>query len=262
MNRFLYVLSAAMLLALAYPADAQQRTRRASHDTERDDVRAMDTTVAFARGGTVSLTIRGGEVVVTGWDKDEVRVRTRTEDGAVRFGATSTRVTVELDGYRRGSDAHFEINVPQGTRVSARSQTGEITIRGTKGQVEAGTQSGEIVIADVTGRVDVNTLSGDIDISSADGDAEIKTVSGDVKIDKMKGDVEVETVSGDIVIEGAVSRFVRVRTTGGDVSYDGTIDAQGRYELASHSGDIRRADQRVHLERQRRERLPHDAQAR
>jgi DUF4097 and DUF4098 domain-containing protein YvlB len=32
---------------------------------------------------------------------------------------------------------------------------------------------------------------------------------------------------------------VRAKTTSGGILYDGTIDAAGRYELSSHSGDLK-----------------------
>ena len=46
-------------------------------------------------------------------------------------------------------------------------------------------------------------------------------------------------MSGDIDLRGVTAKLVRAKTTSGDVTYDGTIDPAGRYELGSHSGDIR-----------------------
>jgi DUF4097 and DUF4098 domain-containing protein YvlB len=40
-------------------------------------------------------------------------------------------------------------------------------------------------------------------------------------------------------MRGASAKIVRAKTTSGEVVYDGTIDAAGRYELTSHSGDVK-----------------------
>ena len=53
------------------------------------------------------------------------------------------------------------------------------------------------------------------------------------------GDVRAETTSGDVSLLGVTSRSVFATTVSGEVEYDGTIDANGRYEFHSHSGDIR-----------------------
>jgi DUF4097 and DUF4098 domain-containing protein YvlB len=242
MTRTSFLIGATLVLALAASADGQQRRRtRDDRDHARTDEsgRGIDTTVAFAKGGTVSLTITSGEIVVTAWNRDEVRVQASSEDSGVRFNASSARVTVELAGARRSSDTHIEISVPVGTRVSARAQSGDVSIRGNKADVEASTQSGDIVIDDVAGRVDVNTLSGEVQAEHIEGDVEIKALGGDVTLESIKGDIDIETVSGEITIKSATAKNVRAHTTSGDVTYDGDIDPQGRYELSSHSGDVR-----------------------
>jgi DUF4097 and DUF4098 domain-containing protein YvlB len=66
-------------------------------------------------------------------------------------------------------------------------------------------------------------------------------VSGDIRLTDFKGDFEGETVSGSIDLQNAAGRLVRSHTTSGDLSYEGSIDPSGRYELNAHSGDIRLA---------------------
>src|SRR6185437_1436881 len=52
-------------------------------------------------------------------------------------------------------------------------------------------------------------------------------------------DADVSSVSGDLDLRGMTAKVVRAKTTSGDVTYDGTVDPAGRYELTSHSGDLR-----------------------
>ena len=242
MNRTSRALRVAMLLALALPiATASAQKKRHYVEDDRDPARGVDTTLAFDRRGVVNVSIPSGEIIVTGWDRDQVRVHATSEDAGVRVSATSYRITVELASARRSGDAHIEISVPQGVRVSARAQSGDISVHGTKGAVEAVTQSGDISVEDVAERVDVNSLSGDVGVRQVSGDVEAKSTSGDVSVSDVKGggEITVETVSGEITVTDAAAKVFRGHSVSGDVSYDGTIDPQGRYELSAHSGEIR-----------------------
>jgi DUF4097 and DUF4098 domain-containing protein YvlB len=86
--------------------------------------------------------------------------------------------------------------------------------------------------------VDLGSLSGDITARGLSGNIDISAVSGDITVSDVKGDIEVTSVSADIDLRNIVARYVRAKTTSGDVTYDGTIDSTGRYELGSHSGSV------------------------
>jgi DUF4097 and DUF4098 domain-containing protein YvlB len=228
---------AVLLVALVASAANAQRHR----DYDRDSRTAVDTSFAFDSRGTVSLTLGSGDIIVTGWSRDQVRVHATSENGGIRLDATGSRLTLELSNAYRGDESRFEVTVPVGVRVIARAQSGDISITGTQGEVDARAQSGDIKIGDVASRVDVGTLSGDIEVHGANGDIQIKSVSGDVQVSDFKGDFEGETVSGSIVLRNAAGRYIRSHTTSGDLEYEGNIDPSGRYELSAHSGDIRLA---------------------
>jgi DUF4097 and DUF4098 domain-containing protein YvlB len=228
-----------LLAVLAGSLGAQDRERRAGDRGYRSSV---DTTFAFDQRGTVALGLGGGDIVVTAWSRDQIRIRATSERDNIRLDATSTRVTLEIAGsYRSRGDTRFEVSVPSGVRVVARAQSGDIAVTGVKGDVEARTQSGSVTVDDVGQRLDLVTLSGDVRARNLGGDVQIKTMSGDVEVTGLKGDFEAESVSGSIEIRNAGGRYVRAHTTSGDVGYDGTIDGSGRYELATHSGDVRLA---------------------
>ena len=87
-------------------------------------------------------------------------------------------------------------------------------------------------------RLDINTISGTLTLRSVTADIEISTTSGDIVATDLKRDVEIGTTSGDVSLRGITARTARVRTTSGEVEYEGPIDPAGRYELFSHSGDV------------------------
>jgi len=224
-------LLATVLCAATLPAAAQQNRR------ERDYQSRIDTTYAFDKRGTVSLSLGDGEIIVTAWNRDEVRVRARSERTEMRMEATTSRLSLELARPRSG-DSRYEVTVPVGVRVSARATNGDISITGTRGGVDASSQSGDITIEDVTDMLDVSTLSGDVSARSIVGHVDIRSTSGTLSLVDVKGDVEAASVSGDVILRNVVARYVRGKSTSGDITFDGAVDSTGRYELASHSGDV------------------------
>ena len=249
-NRHYLLIAVALGALTASAADAQSsnrtRTRtttstsssRYSSSDDEDEGTAMDTTVKFDRRGTVSLSIPRGDVIVRAWDRDEVRVHARSEQGALRVDVSSTRLTVDGNGSRSHGETTVEVTVPTGVALIVRTQSGDVTIRDTRGAVEAHAQNGDVEVHGVRGRLDVSTFSGDVHVDDVEGDIELSALSGDAHIGSAKGDIDAKTVSGDIIMDDITAKNVHAQTTSGDVTYDGTIDAQGRYELVSHSGGV------------------------
>ncbi len=226
-----------MLLALALPPSAANAQRRSRYSDDRDNTETrVDTTVAFSRSGTVSLNLPSGEVIVRGWDRDQVKVHATSDDGDIRFNSSSSRLTLEMS-YGRSREGHFEITMPFGAHLSLRTMSADGDVRDTRGDVEVTSQSGDLHLDNI-GRLDLSTLSGDVEVRGVTGDIAAHTISGDFHVDEVKGDVDVETVSGGIEVRGATSKFVRMHSVSGDLVYAGTIDPSGRYELSAHSGEI------------------------
>ena len=223
----------ALLVLATWAAPAAAQSRR----DEEEFASRIDTTFTFDRRGTVVIIAGQGEVDVTAWDRPQIRVRVRSERSLVRLDATSTRVSLDISR-ARGGDTRFEVTVPTGVRVSARSTSGDVAISGTKGAVEARTQNGDLSVSDVGEVVDLNSYSGDITARGIVGNVEITTLNGEVMLSDVKGDVDATSVSGDIDLRNISARYVRAKSTSGDVTFDGAIDNTGRYELGSHSGSV------------------------
>ena len=186
----------------------------------------------------MSVSCPGGAVIVTGADKNEIRVRARTDNGAIRFTSNGSRATLEPASGRGCSDGHFEMTVPVGTKVVATTWSGSVTVRGVHGDVEAHSQSGDVQIRDAGGRLDVESLSGDVVITGVKGETNVNTVSGGVELTGARCDLAIESVSGDIELRDIVAKQIRTHTTSGDVSFAGQILDGGRYEFNTHSGEI------------------------
>ena len=65
----------------------------------------LDTTVRLNLRGTVDLSLVSGKITVRGWELADVKVVASTENGALRFDATSNRVTLRVEQERDQSVA-------------------------------------------------------------------------------------------------------------------------------------------------------------
>jgi len=229
-------------------ARAERARDRAERDRDREEERrereiasALDTTVTFDARGTVTVSCPGGDVVVTGTDRNQIVVKARTERGAIRFVSSGANATLQPAASRGCSDARFEVSMPATARLVANTWSGSLQVSGVRGDVEAHAQSGDIQVRDAGDNLEVQTLSGDVSVAGVRGSANVQSVSGDVTLSGARGDVEVETVSGDIVLRDVVSKQIRTNTTSGDLEFGGTIVDAGRYEFTTHSGELRLA---------------------
>lgn len=226
-NVFPLAVVAAGLAGAPASADAQRR------DRNRDGDR-IDTAFAFDRTGTVVLGNRSATIVVMGWDEAKIRIRATADQGSLTLSVSARQVTLEPS--RSSDDVEIEVWVPRGARVEAHTNSGDITIHGSRGDVDVQTFSGDVDIVDV-GNVTASSLSGDVSIRTSAG-VTATTNNGDLSISDAHGAIDATSISGDVSISRAVSKSVKARATSGDVSYSGTVEQGGRYELNSHSGDI------------------------
>ncbi len=219
-------------------ARAERDRDRLRDREDRERAGALDTVVTFDARGSLSVNCPGGAVIVTGAEKNELRVRARTESGSIRFTSSGGRATLEPVSGRGCSDGRFEVTVPAGTKVVATTWSGSVSVRGVHGDIEAHAQSGDIQVRDAGDRLEIESLAGEVTVAGVKGETVINTVSGDVTLSGSRGNVQLETVSGDIDLRDVIAKQVRVHTTSGDVAFQGAIMDAGRYEFGTHSGEI------------------------
>lgn len=221
--------------------DIQDRHRRSRDrwDDQPDFTSRIDTTIAFSPNGTVDLSSISGDIVVTGWSRNEARIKAWSERGQLRFSASSSRIMIETESRRgRSGETKYELSIPQGARVILQSTSGDITSRDVNGPADLRTTSGDIVLAGASGHVQISTTSGDIQASRLKGNIEVDAVSGEFDVDDVEGTIRVETVSSDIVLRNIKVREATASTVSGEIVYDGGIAKDGRYDFRSHSGNV------------------------
>lgn len=244
---------------------ARQRQRVAEERRARTEERrgpelteAFTRTVRLGRTGTFDLSSVSGDVIITGGGGDDVtidaikRVRDRNQaEAKALLQAIQIQVTertglievrTELPRRRNWSGGvDYTVALPQGANVTVRTVNGSLRITNVRGELRGETVNGD-VIASGAGRLrSLKTVSGDVQLSDAEGDdMTLETVSGDVIARAIKGRaLDLEAVSGDLRFTGVDFERVNLRTISGDIEYAGRLARRGRYDLQTHSGDIR-----------------------
>lgn len=225
--------------------DKERRHRHERRGNDEDwqgdaQLARIDTTFAFREDGIVELSVQARDVIVMAWERKEARVRAETERGRFDVELSASRLILEQKTGGANRDHRtttYEITVPRGVRVMVRSSSGDIQVRGVGGEVDAHSNNGDIRVEDAAS-IDVGTISGDVTLLRVKGRVEATTVSGDLEVREADGDLKLESTSGDLTVEQSRARDVELSTTQGEVSYAGPIDANGRYEFHSHSGNV------------------------
>jgi DUF4097 and DUF4098 domain-containing protein YvlB len=202
-------------------------TRAAGSDTSVEIVKtAHGRNAAEAREMlqlvTVDTTERSGRA--------EVKVRYPDADEAKRRNRRGVNVSVA-----------YIVTAPAGTRISAESISGSISVVDLKADVNATTVSGDVRLSGTHGGSG-KTISGSVEITDAqvDGALESSSVSGDVILRRVTArSVETRSVSGDIRLDDIRSERVTAHSTSAGISFSGWLAKNGRYELKGFSGDVR-----------------------
>ena len=230
-------------------------------------------TIPMEPGGRFTLTNISGDITVAGADDGALTLRVTkrlVDPGAVSESTArdaldrveieirerSGRVAVETEYPRRGLAGRladfirsgraavavdYDVTVPHGVGVAIESISGSVTVEGVDGETSIETVSGDVRLASLPRLTEVEMVSGDLRMTDvgSDDDLSAEAVSGRITIDGVRTpDLEVSTVSGTLSMTRVEAGRVDVETVSGPVTFDGALDADGRYEFESHSGSI------------------------
>lgn len=223
-------------------------------------------TVKIGTDGELTLGNIAGDITVTRANGSEATIeivktaRARTVDEAREFlglvtvtvtersGRAEVKTVYPGDEMRRNNRRNVNVSVaytvsaPAGTRLTIGSVSGSINVSGIKGDVSANSISGSVHIANAGRIASAKSISGDVEIldTQTDGTMEVSSVSGTVTVRKVAArSIDVGSISGSVVVQDARCDRVQAHTISGNVEFGGTLAKGGRYELNSHSGDVR-----------------------
>ena len=221
---------------------AFERTIQTSGST-RLDVSTDRGTIEVVGGRPGRIVVEGAAAVRVGWNVPANAVALAKQVAAappIEHTNDTVRLRLPVDPTaQQAVIMSYRVEVPPGTEVRTRSDSGSTTLRSVDGAVDVRTQSSFIDVADISGAaqlvtgsgnvrahgmsgaVSVTTQSSAITLSGLRSSLRIRTQSGAVNADLTgTGDVEVETGSSAINVNGA-GGGLNVRTQSGRVTVQG-----------------------------------------
>ncbi len=243
------------------------RVRRTAGLYQGGDNRATQSerqtkTVTLGPAGEINVSNLAGDIVVTKGNGDTATIEivktargTTIEDAKEQLRLVQVDVTerggrVEVRSqYTRGvhrrsfsTSVAYAITAPAGTRVTAQSLSGDITVSDIKGDLALNSTSGHIKVSHAGRISSAKTVSGDVEITDTrmDGALEAASISGSVVLRRVRARrVDAGSISGGIVIADLECDRVDAHSFSGDVEFTGPLVKNGRYALKSHSGNVR-----------------------
>lgn len=201
-----------------------------------------DTVLPLQNAKMLSVESPGGSIVVTGWDRDEIRVQaehSRRSFVSVRRTRGGDRLSIEAEANRGPATiVDFRLSVPRSLALDLSGTYTEITVEGVNGEVSAETTQGDVTVRGGSGSVKVSSTTGKILVDGARGSIEAETAADDIRFVNVQGDVVAESAGGDILFENAQATSVDVGTTGGRIAYEGTLVSGGTYFFGAHGGSV------------------------
>lgn len=213
-----FIIAMTFTFVLLVTAIAAPRAR--AEDTNTTTIKFSDPT----KPGTLKVSLKMGDVTITGFDSDEVTVETEleSEDAPVRkdglrvisesatFSLTEKDNVILLDtgefwgGF--GRDAEFNIQVPRNTNV-----------------------------------IVSNGFGGEISVTDIDGDIDVKSLNGEIELDGVGGGVLVETMNGEIsahIAKLSAEKPLSFTSMNGEIDIHLPADAQAKVRLRTQNGAI------------------------
>ncbi len=227
---------------------AYQGRDRGPEQTER-----FSRKIKLGRDGRVSVQNISGDITVTAGGGDEVSIeavkRARGDQSQLasvhidvdeRSGRVDVRTTHTARTDRVSVD--YTIVVPASASVDVKSVSGNLKVSGPHGIVRAETVSGNVATIDTPQLENAKSVSGDVSLTgvAADGDLAATSISGNITAKGVKArGLDFGSVSGDVNVADVTCERLSMKSISGNVEYAGGIAKGGRYEINSHSGDVR-----------------------
>lgn len=211
----------------------------------------------LAATGRVSIANINGNVHISAWDRNEVKIDAvkraysaqRLSEATIDVANTADSVVIKtrysernlnFDSHTRENNPasiEYTLTVPRGARIDrVELVNGSLDIEGVQGDVRASL---------VNGRVKANALSGEVNLSTVNGSVEVNAAG----LAESKG-VNLSSVNGSVVLSvpSGASGQLRASTVHGQINNDfGLTVEEGQYVGRNLTGQIGSGGPRIRL---------------
>jgi DUF4097 and DUF4098 domain-containing protein YvlB len=195
--------------------------------------------------GSVFVSNISGEIIITGWNRDEVEVTGTLGKNVERLDFTREgdltviEVIYPKDG-RNSEGSNITVHVPEGSQLEVKSVSADVAVSGVTGRQRLRSVSGDVTTEVFAADVEADSVSGNVIVGGRDemSHASLTTVSGRIETRAVSGELEASTVSGRIDARGRMLGWARLKTTSGRITLDGGLADGGRFDIGTTSGDV------------------------
>ncbi len=217
---------------------------------------ALSRKIKVGRDGHVSISNISGAITVTAASGDEMSIDAVKRGRGDRRDFDRVHITIddrpgrveiktEYDrAFFRSDDIRvdYTLVVPAGVSLDVSSISGHINVDGVKGTSRFTSVSGNISSTNTPKVEYLRTVSGELSLGgiSQDGSLSISSISGNIDLNGVRTrSLDVNTVSGETRLRDAAVERLTVKGLSGGFEYTGRLARSGRYEVNSHSGNVR-----------------------
>lgn len=196
--------------------------------------------------GVVEISNVNGTIDVTGADRAVVSVKAELAPDVDHVEVTSSGDHTVVRVIRRHSgfgheETHLRVQVPKDSSLEISGVSANVTTAGVLGAQRLKTVSGDITAEIGASEIEVKSVSGSLKLRGKGQPSKlhVSTVSGDLELKHAAGDLEATTVSGEATVELDPAHSVRLRSTSGDLTFEGRLVRGADFDAQSVSGDLK-----------------------
>lgn len=229
-----------------YYSKVEKSTKSYSGENEQDG----NITKEFKAksGGRINMDLRaGGEINVSGWDKEIVKIEIFDEDNSAEYQFKNEDGNVEItsdftEKRENHTNIKLEISVPENYNIEFNTLGGAVNASNIKGEIKGETMGGGLKFTGIAGLLKTKTMGGAIKIKDCNVDGEVETMGGGITLENVTGDLSTSTMGGSIKQinvkneSKADGHEVKVKTMGGEISID---EAPNGADLKTMGGNIK-----------------------
>ena len=158
---------------------------------------------------------KNSEVVVSGTQASN-KISVETEQAGDRIDVIST--IIDASAQPAETEANFLLTVPEETELQLKTQTGLIYVE------------------QVTGDMTLESVAGDVHLKEVSGYIIVSTSGGSLICTQCAGRLEFSSISGSAQVLQPMLENVKLRTTTGNILFDGDFLRTGLYSMSSGKG--------------------------
>jgi DUF4097 and DUF4098 domain-containing protein YvlB len=201
----------------------------------------------------VEIELLSGSIELRAIDANEVHIEA-SGDLDIDASNSGRRVSIRAPSGiwvpgRSGTHVDVEVELPRGSRITARTQNGAIEVEGVAGELRLHTANGSIEVEGTSPEAYLEAMNASIKFKGERSEVTARTLHGEIQLEGVTGDVEANTLSGQIRVRGEAIDRAELRTMSGAIELDASLTKRARVEAKTYSGQVKL-------------RLPDDASAR